>query len=264
MVNFNTSNPIIIHFPPFAGGKFISNCLSLSKHAVPQNRQAAEYLLNNPNDYAFRLDTALKSLPPKGDMINWIASYEYGDTDLYGSIHKSWRTEKLSTVSVNAITEKLSNSNLKFFICSHEGPCQVLNLLKVWPNATVIILKNCRKFIDIASQLKTSDLQPIESYAGNYCKEKYNVLKGQDWPTWEQFEKNNYLTDISEMQQFYQWHLVKNNKIIVDIDSTIFNKELFILEMKKLYAQLGFDDFDSEAIVKFWERYIALHIDIAV
>jgi len=264
MVNFNSTNSVIIQFTPFAGGKFISNCLSLSKYAVPQDTRAANYLISTPNDYHFRLETALNSLAPRHDMLNWISMYEYGDADLYGLAQEVWRTGNSTVNYINSLTEQLSNSNLKFFICSHRGPGEVLNLLKVWPNSTVVVLKNYRKFLNIAAKLKTSNPQPIELYAGNYCKEKYDVLKGQDWPTWEQFEENNYVTDIAEMQQFYQWHLVKNNKIIVDIDSTIFDKELFILEMKKLYAQLEFDDFDPIAIGKFWKRYMSLHVDIAV
>jgi hypothetical protein len=126
------------------------------------------------------------------------------------------------------------------------------------------MLKNYRKFFDIAAKLKTSNLQPIESYAGNYCKEKYNILKGHDWPTWEQFENDNYITDNDEMQKFYLWHLVKNKKIVVDVDSTIFAAELFISNMQQLYTQLGFDDFDPSAIGKFWKRYMSLHVDIAV
>lgn len=264
MVNFNSTNPVIIQFTPFAGGKFISNCLSLSKYAVPQDTRAAEYLINNSDDYQFRLETALNSLAPRHDMLNWISMYEYGDADLYGPVQEIWRTGNPTVNYINSLTEQLSNSNLKFFICSHRGPGEVSNLLKVWPNATVIVLKNYRKFFEIAAKLKTSDLQPIESYAGNYCKEKYNMLKGHDWPTWEQFENDNYITDNTEMQQFYLWHLVKNKKMVVDVDSTIFDEALFISNMQQLYTQLGFDDFNSSAIATFWKRYMSLHVDIAV
>lgn len=260
MVKFDSKNPVIIQFTPFAGGKFISNCLSLSKHAVPQNKTAAEYLINTPDDYQFRLATALESLPPRYDMINWIALYEYGDMNLYGPVQQLWRTGALTVNYINSITDRLSNSNLKFFICSHNGPDEVLNLLKVWPNASVIVLKNYRKFFKTAAQLKTSNLQPIETYAGNYCKEKYNMLKGNDWPTWEQFERDDYVTNISEMQQFYIWHFVKNKKMVVDVDSTIFNKESFIDGMQKLYTQLEFDDFNSDAIALFWQKYMSLHV----
>lgn len=264
MVNFNSTNPVIIQFTPFAGGKFISNCLSLSKYAVPQHTRAAEYLIDTPDDYLFRYETAINSLAPKHDMTNWIALYEYGDMNLYGPAQESWRTGNPTVNYINSITDQLSNSNLKFFICSHRGPGEVLNLLKVWPNATVIVLKNYRKFFDIAAKLKTSNLQPIETRAGNYCKEKYNMLKGHDWPTWEQFENDNYVTDFAEMQQFYLWHLVKNKKMVVDVDSIIFDEELFVDNMQQLYTQLGFDDFNSDAITAFWKRYMSLHVDIAV
>jgi hypothetical protein len=53
-VNYQSTNPIIMSFPSFTGGKFISNCLSLSKYACPQDPEAAEYLLKNQNDYDYR------------------------------------------------------------------------------------------------------------------------------------------------------------------------------------------------------------------
>ena len=87
MINFNSSNPIIIQFPRFAGGKFISNCLSLSKHAVPQDKTLAEYLLLRPDDYQFRFDNLINTLPPPHDMINWITYYELGDTQFFGVIY---------------------------------------------------------------------------------------------------------------------------------------------------------------------------------
>ena len=95
MINFNSDNPIIIQFPRFAGGKFISNCLSLSKHAVPQDKKLAEYLLLHPDDYQFRFDNLVKTLPPPHDMINWIAQYELGDNQLFGSTHLDWRNGTL-------------------------------------------------------------------------------------------------------------------------------------------------------------------------
>lgn len=53
---FNTKNAVIMAFLPFAGGKFLGNCLSLSKDFCLQDPLAAEYLLQNPTDYDYRLE----------------------------------------------------------------------------------------------------------------------------------------------------------------------------------------------------------------
>ena len=73
MINYNSHNPVIIQFPRFAGGKFISNCLALSKYAVPQDAATARYLLDNPTDYNYRFARVNDTLPKTvGKMKNWI------------------------------------------------------------------------------------------------------------------------------------------------------------------------------------------------
>ena len=259
-INFQSESPVIIQFPRFAGGKFLSNCLSLSKHCVPQDKTIAEHLLHNPTDYNYRVNRLSSTLPLLTDMINWINKYELGDTQLFGMAHMSWRAG-LQHIPPNDVTVKLSNSNLKFFIVCHSGPNEILNLVKVWPNATIIMLKGYRKFYNISSKLKSNKVEMIEDHAGNYCEEKYNFLKGTSWPNWEEFENNNYISDRSDIQQYYHWNQVTNRILPFNVDNNIFNKENFLTTINDLYIQLGFDDFNPELVGDFWQRYIALHID---
>ena len=269
MINFNSTNPVIIQFPRFAGGKFISNCLSLSKHAVPQDKTLAEYLLFWADDYQFRFDNLIKTLPLPHDMINWITHYELGDTQLFGPTHLDWRNGNLKNDSINDITIKLSNSNLKFFIVSHSGADEIYNLLKIWPKSKIIMLINHNKFSKLSATLK-SDTDNIDQHAGNYCESKYNFLSGPDWPTWKEFESlgfnplkcNNYSYDIQlELIKFYPWNKIKTDPILFDIDKCIFDKYAFLTSMYTLYTQLNFTDFNESLVSKFWQEYIALHID---
>lgn len=266
-INFNSNNAIIIQFPRYAGGKFISNCLALSRHAVPQDAQSAEYLLENPIDYQYRLKSVLDTLPPPNMMTDWITHYEFGDTQLFGSAHRQWRQGFTDEPNVNPIMAHLTNLNLKFFITCHSGPEELLKLLEVWPNATILMLINHTKFSSISSILKNNS-KDIDQYAGNYCKSKYNLLAGPDWPSWEEFEiaKFNadnlidYPLDIrSEMAQYYKWNLIQPEPIIVDIDNHIFDQTAFLKLIEDLYCTLGFDDFDSDLVGNFWQKYIDLH-----
>ena len=111
------------------------------------------------------INEILKTLPPVNKMQHWINQFEFGDTQLFGPTHLSWRTGLIG--NLNEITEKLSNSNLKFFITCHSGPEELQNIIKVWPNAQIIMLKNYRKFYNISSSLKSSKPEPIENHAGN-------------------------------------------------------------------------------------------------
>jgi len=265
--NFLSDNPVIIQFPRYAGGKFISNCLALSRHSVPQNKQLAEYLLENPTDYDYRLTTVLNTLPPPNDMINWIDRYELGDMQLFGSGHLKWRRGE--NKNINDITTKLSNSKLKFFIVCHGGPDELINLLSVWPNAKILMLINHNKFSKISGFLKANSTE-VDFNAGNYCKSKYELLSGPSWPSWDQFENagfnTNNLADCQEdirveMNQYYKWNLIHTTPTMIDIDNSIFDQNKFLILIKHLYQILGFTDFNKELVNKFWQAYMALHVD---
>ena len=248
-INYNSHNPIIIQFPPFAGGKFITNCLALSKYAVPQDAKIANYLIQNPDDYDYRFSQVVKTIPENTiEMKKWRAKYEYGDNQQAPAL------------------AQLSNSDQNFFLVAHQ-PFNTTELLTLWKNAKLIILTNSRKFSDIAIKLKSNDLT-VEGVSGNTCVEKYSLLKGSDWPTWDQFNEAkfncNNIPSLSmsireEILQFYPTNYAYTMGF--DIDNSIFEKTKFLSSIEILYKQLDYDDFNSILIGDFWQKYINLHID---
>jgi len=271
-VNFQTPRVVIMQFPSYTGGKFISNCLSFSRHACPQHAGIAEHLLQNPTDYEYRSTALYKTLPTtQSDMIDWIGKYELGDIQLYGQVKEKWaQTGQANEKLVNTITEQLSNSQLHFFIVCHNGPEMIKNLIDVWPNARIIMLVNFVKFFQLSQQLKSKTQKKLLDCAVNYCEEKYNTLKGKDWPSWQQFQNAKFNTNnltgfsdsiVQEIQSFYKWYQILNPVIEFNIDSTIFDRHKFLRAMENLYKQLDFDDFDAERIGNFWQQYIKLHVD---
>lgn len=265
---FPNDNMIIIAFPRFAGGKFLSNCLSLSRHCVPQHLKFAEYLLDNPNDYQYRLNAVMSSLPPsRSKMKQWITQYELNEMLLYGDVWHSW-SQGMWTDNVNfGIIEKLSNAKLQMFLIGHGEP---INFLKIWPNARIIFLTNHRKFSEISLKLKSHGADSLNQHTGNYCEEKYNQLAGQPWPTWKQFDLVGYNINklhgysddiISEISEYYPCSTINNPMYTFDVDNCIFDKHKFSEAVMKLYTQLGFDDYNQLLVEKFWQSYISLHID---
>ena len=248
-INYNSHNPIIIQFPPFAGGKFITNCLALSKYAVPQDAKIANYLIQNPDDYDYRFSQVVKTIPENTiEMKKWRAKYEYGDNQQAPAL------------------AQLSNSDQNFFLVANQ-PFNTTELLTLWKNAKLIILTNSRKFSDIAIKLKSNDLT-VEGVSGNTCVEKYSLLKGSDWPTWDQFNEAkfncNNIPSLSmsireEILQFYPTNYAYTMGF--DIDNSIFEKTKFLSSIEILYKQLDYDDFNSILIGDFWQKYINLHID---
>jgi hypothetical protein len=265
MIDFQTPRAIILHFPRYAGGKFISNCLSLSKYACPQHASAVDYLIENPTDYQYRLNKVMTTLPPQNDAHNWINRYEFGDQQLFGPSVLKWR----NGVAVDQTTvqaNRLLQTSMHFFFTSHGHPS---DLLKVWSCAKVIILINHWEFSRISKQLKFK-LIDTKNHAGNYCKEHYELLSGDSWPNWDEFESSGFnakqfvLTHpahiVEEMIEFYPKYNT-DTIITFDIDNCIFNQHKFLASMERLYQKLNFDDFNADLITKFWQAYIDLHID---
>lgn len=260
-----TQNAIIVSFLPFAGGKFLTNCLSLSKHACPQDPEIARYLLNNPSDYNYRLTCVLKTLPDPGSMRQWQA-FEFGDTQLYGKDYLVCSGSSVQHFVLNDITKKLCMSDLKFFICDH-SMCPA-DMLTIWPNATQIKLINSEKFQKLALSLKHGEISDMSTINGNYCSTKFNSLKGDSWPDWGVFDQCGH--DISkfdhidpivgkEIEQLYPLIQSKNPVLLFDVDRCYFNLEMFLSSIHKLYDHLGFTDFQSELVETFYKKYISLH-----
>lgn len=259
---------IIMSFPRYAGGKFISNCLSLSKFCCPQHPGVAKHLLNYPDDYNYRLDAVMSTLPPdRSSMIDWISKYEFGDTQLYQDSFTHWLSGNISEPS--DLVNSLLNSKFYLFLTAHGGDTAVRQLLKIWPDSTIIKLINHSTFSKISKNLKSTDNKSIEEHAGNYCKQKYSELAGGNWPTWEEFESSGY--DIQrlagydsvadEILEFYNWRNVNNKTLLFNIDHSIFNQTQFLSAMETLYFNLGLVDYNPGLISKFWQSYMALHVD---
>lgn len=262
---FDSKNPVVISFGPFAGGRFLGNCLSLSKDFCPQNPLAAEYLLQHPTDYDYRLEVVLKSLPPPDKVHLW-QKFEYRDQQLYGLRHFGFWIQGLK-YKPNDITRKLCESTMRFLLNDHT--MEPMGLCKVWTNATVVRLINSRRFQDISVHKKQSTTETdVSQFSGYYCVEKYNMVRSPQWPDWEEFQQCGYdvtkcrVSDqatIEQIGEFYRVHTLKNQVIIYDVDQSYFDPETFIHSMKSLYQNFGLIDFSLDLISLFYKKYISLH-----
>lgn len=261
---FDSTNAVILSFPPFSGGKFLINCLSLSKDVCPQDSSAAEYLLNEPDDYEYRSKTILQTLPPKNKMKNW-RDFELGDGALYGDKSLAWRSG--IPQDPGTLVKKICESGMKFFICEHS--MEPISLLVVWKNATVIRLINSRRFQDLCLTKKTHSFPEDRTQInGNYCIEKYESCRGPDWPDWKEFESygydiNNFSSVDSkignEIGRFYRLHSIKNQVLCFDVDKNYFDVDKFLKSIQYLYEQLGLTDFSAQRVEFFYKKYMSLH-----
>ena len=293
-INFNSDNLIIMWYPRFAGGKFIMNCLSLSQHCVPMDIETCNHLLNFPDDYNYRLSKVIGTLPPKNDMHLWF-NYEFNNAKFYddpepSTVNHDWNNHsshesenllfarfKKGIIHNGGIDNRISNlidKNIDFFAETRGNNIEhITRYISLWPNAKIIKLINFEKFQLLAADKKqTGNIQHSTShYCGNECREKYDSFKGKSWPDWEIFVKNDYNIDkvakyvkinneiITEIKQFYPWHIISNPIFNVDVDETYFNKDKFFMQIQKLYDWLGYDDFNETLLLQYYTAYIDLH-----
>ena len=264
MKSFDTKNVVILSYPPFAGGKFLGNCVALSKGACPQDPQAAEYLLTNAEDYDYRLQCVLKTLPPSNQLTRW-KHFEFGDRQLYGDVIDHWWNGTPATP--NRLTDRLASSTMKFFMVNHS--MDPTNLAQVWPNAVVVRLVNFCRFQTLAADKKhAGGIHDMTTINGNFCQEKYDQLSGPDWPSWQEFEDHGYdvrqlsgvdPTILQEIGTFYPLHQVKNKVILFDVDSSYLDHNKFMSAIGSLYQELDLDDFQPDLVQAFYDRYMELH-----
>lgn len=239
MIDFNTKNIIIVYFPRYAGGKFLINCLAMSRHAVfsrsrlaeaefpdllahfdPKNLYDALILERMNRDYynEFKLGFALETLPKNPDLIKYWTSYEYGCEQLYGTAIRNFQTlsmQDFKKQEFNNIISRLSHSDKRFFLIAHTAS-EVPVMLKIWPNAQVVKLSNFSRFQELASKLKTAKVATTK----------------------------NMVLDIPHLD--------------FDVES-YYSRAKFLSELNGLYQSLEFKDFPESQIATFWKQYTALH-----
>jgi len=283
-INFNANNLIVVWYPQYAGGKFIMNCLSLSRHCVPLDTEMCKHLLDYPTDYKYRLSKILNTLPSKDNMSDWL-KYEFSIAGFYEAMPSGVGSESellafmrmhsgnVRDTGLDQHIIQLIDKNMNFFAeCRGDGKL-IEQYVSLWPNIKIINLINVEKFQALAAskKQKNSIKRPLSYYCGNECREKYDSLKGKDWPTWEIFEKNNYNIDkvakyvkmhnkvITEIKEFYHWHTISNPIFNFNVDETYFDKDKFFTQIQKLYDWLGYDDFNETLLLQYYTAYIDLH-----
>jgi hypothetical protein len=258
---------------PFTGGKFINNCLYLSKHVLPPLIKEEQYLFENPTDYQYRYDLCLKTLPPKNRMLQWIENFEINDAPFYKirnsalAVDRGWYEGKYT---FNKRIARISNSGFKTTCVTHR-PETLSHIRKVWPNMHLIMMYNGENFFKKSIKLKSNKQITFYDVAGAHNSKSYNVLKGCDWPSFEEFLSAKYNPNNlkcsehikNEIANYYYVHKC-NVGSYINVDKTFFDKSQFIDMMQQVYKEIGLDDFNKELVSLFYEKYIKLHEEIYV
>ena len=230
-MNFSTPNVILTYYPSFAGGKFIINCLALSRYCVISDPRYAKKDLSftqfDDQYYKFKIDSILSSLPPIDEVSKWRA-YELCEWKFAGIDNNDYgekTTVQLRAHNFTPLLEQAVDSGRHHCFVSHYHNV-TLGFKQVWPNAKIVSLVNWNKFIKIAGAFKATKQEDVDRHL-DYLLDFPSTLP---WPS-----------------------------LIYDVDHSIFSKENHLRSIKTLYHALGWDDFNEDLVGRYYDEYRYLH-----
>ncbi len=259
MINFDTDKLIILYYPPWAGGKFLANCIGLSNSAFFQSAYLVEKQLENN----FSIEDKKNYLLSQISEVN----NEWNDLNLnckrlfgvnYFSIDQNIIVDKKikNLFNFNEVVEKISSNNKYFFRATH-----TYKELKIdkefWPNAKIIYFYNYDNFI--------THYRP--NFKPKFDKEsRYQLVRGADWPKhypeldlylnlsayikkdigyyFEEFLTVDTIKNISDCI-IYKW----NTDNYLSFDQTYFG-------LTEIYKILGISDVDKQTIKSYYDSWI--------
>lgn len=228
---------ILLNYPKYVGGKFIANCLALSKHCVVQNLEIAKqdltYTTFDADYYQFKLNSVLKTLPTRANMNGW-GGYEFGCDQLYGVNETFYKENTVEHVRGFAhaldIIKRLEYADKESCLIAHDYPT-LIKYREIYPQAQLIEFSNFEEFRVTALKLKDPDPDNFNSAEYESSATVYNSMR-------DSYKFNSY---------------------VIDVDRTFFPWNAFEPMMQGLYEYVGFDDFNSDLVRSFWNQYINLH-----
>jgi hypothetical protein len=220
----NHPNLVVVHFNPYAGGKFWINCVSHSPWALPGLSVASPkyttdlWLLDDLDaDEIQRRKIARihSTLPERSQMYNWCQS-ELGCNQFWGDTLRNLLFENKNIIQDTAIQLL---DRYRCFIVNHQADdvaCK--KIFNLFPRAQHILLSNADNFQQNSMAIKQSDPWPL----------KYDIPTNLD-------------------------------AFVVDVDNTYMNVDLTIARVKDCLQYLGLSTELDSNIHSFVTRYFELH-----
>jgi hypothetical protein len=263
--NFKTPNLVIACYISGAGGKFLLNCLGISKHVVLQDQVLANAQLNgqllSKDKHNILLERVNNTSKTWGDL-------GLGCQELFGDT--TYKIEKLEKDFIfKPEIAELSNSELKFCLVSHDY-LDLHKKLNIWPNANCILFENSQEFIQ---QIRPSSKWYMPT-AINAC---WANIRGESWPLTapQNLQEYNKLpafirSEVAELhndeiikhyntqdqEQKIKENVMQNQTCLIWNCDWFLNRPVFERNIQKLYNELNLDDFDADLIMSFYDTWI--------
>lgn len=272
-INFSTNKIVIACYQPGAGGKFVLNCLGLSKDFVLQDPDLAQQDLDHKLATQQKLDILLTRINQTGTTWN---DLELGADNLFGISDIEYVTGFTAvpeSFKFNSVVHRLSYSDKMFASECHQYP--ILNAkLKVWNQARVLLFDND---VEFATKIRPTKL------IGPSLMNFWQRVRGDDWPDLPPINAQQYhrlptfvrqeletlfvneiycyINDEVVEQKIYQ--LIQDIKVDICQQHQCFTWDCnwfwswhdTLHGVQQLYSSLGLCDFDEEKISNFYQSW---------
>lgn len=214
---------VAVNFMPGAGGKFIQNCIALSRYCVLKRKDYATWQLNLGGEwgemyYRYKFRWALATLPKSQEHLwKWLG-LELGDDAFYNGLLYSRRIapfpEYVYQIAEQGLWTTYSSHNI-----SNSELCE-----QQWPTV---------KYVNVLGEQFARRWLPIK-----------NPELAKTIPGWSN-----------------DWHIVRSGDFNFDFDRVAYDRPAFLKQVGEMYDFLGWDDYGAVQtyIDRFYKAYIALH-----
>lgn len=170
MINFDTDKIIIVCFPSYAGGKFLTNCLNHSDRCVFQEASLVKQQLDGKFTKQDKLDYIYSELDNTKE--KWV-NLNMSTHHLFGFGGYEYLRCPPEQLTYNTIIDTLSNENQHYFFLIAHTFEELDIMINVWKNSKVIMYTNVDKFREWRINTDRNRI----AYSA-----QWNQFKGADWP----------------------------------------------------------------------------------
>ena len=141
--NYDTNNLIIFHYPNFAGGKFVMNCMGLSDNMVLQAQSLAQAQIDGNFSFDDKKEYILSHMKDEDITNGGWSDIGLGCCNLFGTSFelledKIWTGNQHESIgdTVRFLSSK-RNNKWQFSLVCHSR-----NVTRLFPNAKIVTFKN--------------------------------------------------------------------------------------------------------------------------
>ena len=267
---FATDRIIVVAYPGGAGGKFLTNSLALSQHAVLSHQNLTTLTSKQKLDLLCDRYELMKTPPWRDIDLGCIQLFDNNRSVMYFEVQVSEATKWQYSNVIPALIEQ----NKYFFVVAHDSN-QLAWLLQTWPNAKIIRFVN---YLDFIQQYRPNSMPIITKHDRAWAIKRHITnwwasRRTECWPTsapltLDACQLPEYQKIASEIDPIKQ--LIVNLTIQQQYDLTgtvpghwttdwdascYLDQGLYLQQLEILYTKLGLVDFDTakaKQLYTFW------------